>query len=38
VLTSDDDQRSLQMLVSEALEVVLHPRWKARRGRAAGTR
>jgi AcrR family transcriptional regulator len=36
VLTSDDDQRSLQLLVSEALEVVLNPRWKARRGRAAG--
>jgi AcrR family transcriptional regulator len=35
VLTSEDDQRSLQLLVSEALEVVLHPRWKARRGRAA---
>ena len=37
VRTSDDD-RSLQMLVSEALEVVVHPRWKARRGRAAGVR
>lgn len=36
VLTSDDDQRSLQLRVAEALEVVLHPRWNARSGRAAG--
>jgi hypothetical protein len=38
VLTSDDDQRSLQVRIAEALEVVLHPRWKAGSGRATGAR
>jgi AcrR family transcriptional regulator len=37
VRTSDDDGKQLQKLVSEALEVVMHPRWKARRGRVKST-
>lgn len=35
VRTSTDDHQPLQLLVSEALEAVLNPRWQRRRGRTA---